>query len=153
MVKLEEVISPGMVELALKGKNKMEVVEELINLLDKEHKLITKSDFMFKVLEREDTISTYCGYEVAIPHAISAAVKVPAVCFGRSEGFPWDKEDEWVRYVFLFAMPENDHHEEHIAIMSAIARCSLDPETREMWQKAKTSEQFLKSLRHSIQKG
>ena len=152
MVQLDSVITPGMIELDLKGKNKQEVVEELSHLLEKENKLISKSEFITKVFEREATISTYSGYEVAIPHAICATVKQPAVCFGRSKGFYWENSDEWVRFIFLFAMPEGNQHEEHIAIMSAIARCSLDPKTRIKWQRVKTPEQFLDTLRHSVAK-
>lgn len=147
---LNKVINRGLIELDLKGKSKDEVVEELTDLLVKENILNSKADFIAKVNEREATMSTFCGSEVAIPHAISSAVKAPAVCFGRSKGFFWDNSDEHVQFVFLFALPEENHNAEHIAIISSIARCSLDPDTREIWLKATTEDQVLESLRHSI---
>ncbi len=150
MLHLDEVISPDLIELDLKGKSKKEVIEELADILDREHKLDSRAEYVAKVYERETTMSTYCGSEVAIPHAISSAVKVPAVCFGRSEELYWDSADEGVRFVFLLAMPEEDHDATHIDIMSAISICALDPETREMWLKATTAEQVLVPLRRAV---
>jgi len=106
MQRINDVISPELIKLSLNGKNKVEVIEELTDLLFR-NKLTSRADYIAMVYKRESTLSTYCGYEVAIPHAISSAVKTPAVCFGRSEGFNWDHQsDEWVRFVFLFAIPE-----------------------------------------------
>jgi fructose-specific phosphotransferase system IIA component len=152
MSSLDNVINEGLIELDLKAKSKNKVIEELTDLLEKEQKIQSRNEYIAKVYEREATMSTYCGSEVAIPHAISSAVKTPAVCFGRSKGFHWDSADELVRFVFLFAIPEENHDAEHLAIISAIARCSLNPETREVWLKATTEEQVLESLRCSIQK-
>lgn len=150
MAHLDEVINKGLIKLDLKGKNKKEVIEELTDLLVKEKKLSSRSEFIARVYEREATMPTYCGVEVAIPHALSSAVVLPTVCFGRSKGFYWDSEDELVRFVFLFAMPEADHDSEHISIMSAVARCCLDPKIRDLWLHATTEEQILEPLRSSV---
>jgi PTS system fructose-specific IIC component len=150
MLYLDDVINPRQIELNLKGKSKKEVIEELADILEREHKLDSRAEYIAKVYEREGTMSTYCGSEVAIPHAISSAVKVPAVCFGRSEQLYWDTTDEGVRFVFLLAMPEGDHDATHINVMSAISICALDPEVRAMWLRAITAEQILATLQRAM---
>ena len=152
MQRINDVISPELIKLSLNGKNKVEVIEELTDLLFKTNKLTSRADYIATVYERESTLSTYCGNEVAIPHAISSAVKTPAVCFGRSEGFNWDHQlDEWVRFVFLFAIPEKSHvAENHISIISSIARSCLGAETRKIWQNATSEDQIIESFKYSI---
>ncbi len=150
MARLDEVINRGLIELDLRGKSKGEVIEELADLLQRQHKLRSKAEYIARVFEREAIVSTYCGSEVAIPHAVSSAVEAPAVCFGRSEGLQWNAEDEWVRYVFLLAIPEERSHAEHLDVLSAVAKCSLDAETRALWLRATTAEEVVESLRCSV---
>lgn len=150
MARLDEVINRGLIELELKGKSKGEVIEELTDLLDRQHRLRCRPEFIVKVYEREAIISTYCGSEVAIPHAVSSAVEAPAVCFGRSDGLHWNGPDEWVRFVFLLAVPEERSHADQLALLSAVAKCCLDPEIRAVWLRATTAEQILESLHRSV---
>ena len=145
---LNEVINSNLIKLDLEGKNKKEVLEELTDLLVFEQKVISRAEYIKQLYEREVITSTYCGSEIAIPHATSSTVKIPTVCFGRSkEGLFWDDNSEWVRFIFMFAIPENNNGEEHISILSEIARRSIAPEIRALWLNATTKEQILDSLR------
>ena len=148
---LSEVINSNLINLELKGKNKEEVIEELTDLLVKEQKIESKNEFILRLDKRESINTTYCGSEIAIPHAISDTVKTPAVCFGRSSGIFWNHKTDWVQFIFMFAIPKNNHDENHISIMSDIARCSLNQEIRREWSKATTKDQILETLRNECE--
>ena len=149
---LYEVINSNLINLDLKGNNKREVIEELTDLLVKEQKIQSRSEFIKKLAERDSNNTTYCGSEIAIPHAVSETVKAPTVCFGRSKGFHWSDTKDWVRFIFMFAIPKNNNDKKHIAIMSDIARCSLNQDIRKMWSEAKTKKQILESLMNECEK-
>ncbi len=150
MAQLDELINTRLIKLDLKRKDKDAVIEQLADLLNREHKLSSKAAYVKSVYEREAVSSTYCGSEVAIPHAMSVAVREPAVCFGRSEGLYWGSPDEPVRFVFLIAVPSEGCDDRYIAILSAIAQLCLDEEIRDAWAKATTAREILTSIQGKV---
>ena len=60
----------------------------MINIL----KLVASpEDYKKAVKERENTISTFIGYDTAIPHAKTDAVKTPFVAYAKlSHAMDWD---------------------------------------------------------------
>lgn len=151
---LKNVIKSEMVILDLNAKNRNDAIEELVDLLYNGGYIIDKKEFNESVRYREGLASTYCGFELAIPHGISKTVKKPGVCFGRTTGIDWDGDGETqVKYIFLIAIPYDENNKDesnkHIKILSSIASLGLKDKIREKWSKAETKEEFLKTL-HEI---
>lgn len=151
---LKNVINSDMVTLNLNARNRNDAIEELVDLLYNEGFITDKKEFNESVRYREGLASTYCGFELAIPHGISKTAKKPGVCFGRTTGIDWDGDGETqVKYIFLIAIPydENntDESNKHIKILSTIASLGLKDKIREKWSKVETEEEFLKTL-HEI---
>jgi fructose-specific phosphotransferase system IIA component len=75
------------------------------------------------VLRRESEGTTGFGKGIAIPHGKSAAVKEPAVLFGRlRQGVDWKAMDGApVSTLFLILVPE-ESHAEHLQILARLAR-------------------------------
>jgi len=140
----EQMISKGLITLDLQGKDKDSVIEELAELMDRENKLYSKSDFIKAVHEREALTSTAVGWGVAIPHARSAAVKETAVSFGRSKGFRWDPDsEEPIRLVFLLAVPSANPNKDYIDLLASLARMLVDADFRNALAKAQTRDEVI----------
>lgn len=133
------------VKLDLKAKTKKAAIEELASLLFEERKISDKDIYVKELLTREETLSTYCGYGVAIPHCVSHVVKEPAFAFGRSEGLVWDEEDEAASIIIMLAIPETVEGTEnvHIEMMSSIAELALEDTVREKWHQAQKAEDII----------
>ena len=76
---------PAFIELNLEVQNKYQLISSLVDKFDQKGILSEKKEYLDAVLERENLLSTYCGYNVAIPHAISKSVKSSAFGFCRTK--------------------------------------------------------------------
>lgn len=96
------------------------------------------------MLERENSVSTFVGEGVAIPHGTLAgkdAVKSDALSLLRfPEGVDWDGND--VRIAIGIAAKGNGH----IALLSQLATILLEPEKAEALRNATTVEQVYELL-------
>ncbi len=133
----EPLINRKLIELDLLADTKEKAIAELAEMLYAEGKLSDLSGFIEHIHEREQLMSTYCGYDTAMPHAESPFVKEPAFAFGRTRGFLWDEKDTPVNFIFLLAIPEtsekNPDESKHIQLMSSIAFLVLEDKVREIW--------------------
>lgn len=96
------------------------------------------------MLEREQTVSTYIGEGVAIPHATRAgkdAVLRDALCFLRfPDGVDWDGDT--VTVCIGIAAKGNGH----VDILGELAQILLDPVRAEALRGAQTAETVLAML-------
>jgi len=96
------------------------------------------------MLERENSVSTFVGEGVAIPHGTLAgkdAVKNDALVLLRfPEGVDWDGNN--VRIAIGIAAKGNGH----IALLSQLATVLLEPEKAEALRNATTKEQVYELL-------
>ena len=145
-------LSPAFIELNLKLKNKDDAISLLVDKLDENGCLKNKKKYLDAVLERENLLSTYCGHNIAIPHAVSKAVKKVSFGFCRTTNFEWDKKDESVQFILILALPDSKGEEDnyHIDLMSQIASLALEEEVREVWVNAKTEEDISKTFHQNF---
>ena len=91
------------------------------------------------MIDRENSVSTFMGEGVAIPHGTLAAkesVKSDAISLVRfPDGVDWDGND--VRLAFGIAAKNNGH----IALLSQLATVLMDPDKAEALRDATTVEQ------------
>lgn len=82
---------------------------------------------------REKEIPTAIGYQIAMPHGKTAAVKCPFIAFLRvKEAFQWtEKSKEEVRLIFLIGVPEESKGKLHLKFISQLSKRLLDDEFRE----------------------
>jgi len=107
------------------------------------------ASYIDAMLERENSVSTFMGEGVAIPHGtLAGAVSVKAnsiVLLRFPQGVDWDGND--VRMVFGIAAKGNGH----IALLSQLATVLLDPSQAEALRKASTTEQVYAVLQFAVQ--
>jgi mannitol/fructose-specific phosphotransferase system IIA component (Ntr-type) len=139
---------PSFIELNLSCESKREAISILIGRLYEKGKISNKDFFLNDVIERENILSTYCGYGIAIPHAESTFVKEPSFVFGRTTNMIWDEEDEPVKFILLLAIPrvKDGANNSHIELMSEVATLALEEDVRALWESAVSSAEILKTF-------
>jgi len=148
------ILNPRLIDLSMRGNCWPEVLAGLTDLLWKEDRLSSRDRFLDDVKLREQEMSTYCGRLIAIPHAVSDSVLTPSLCIGRSSGLYWQTADEWVRMVFLLAIPRDDKsnqaHSSQIDILSAVAGLALEESHLQNWLDASSPEGIVTSIYRAL---
>ena len=141
---IETLIDVNLIDLSLNARSKDGVFHELALLLHRNDRISDYSHFIEDVYEREDMGTTGFGFGIAIPHAKSPYVKIPSVCFGKSEqGISYDSIDgNPVYLVFMIAMPETDS-KQHLTTLAWISRNLMHESFRKKLMEAKTSEEVI----------
>lgn len=143
---MDNIITKELIALGLEASSKEEVIKTLAKLIEKQGKLVDFDGYVDQVFKREETFPTSIGFDVAMPHGKTDAVKTTAVAFARlKEEVQWS-EEEGVRYVFLIAVPEKEAGDTHLQILSQLSRKIMREEFREQLKKANKVEELLEVL-------
>jgi mannitol/fructose-specific phosphotransferase system IIA component (Ntr-type) len=87
-------LKPQQVVFDLKSKEKVEAVEELLDVLAKQKLIDNKKLLLTRIIDRENLVSTAIGSGVALPHARVDSGGEIVVAVGRSEkGIDFDAHD------------------------------------------------------------
>jgi fructose PTS system EIIBC or EIIC component len=143
-MKVNELLNKNVVISELKGKNKEEIINELINLFKNDSRVIDLEKVRQSVLEREKIMSTGVGKGFAIPHGKTGAVNDILAAFGRTS-LPIDYQaldNQPVNLVFLLVGKEN-LVSTHIKLLSRISRMMNKDEFRKSLTNAASSEEIL----------
>ncbi|MCR6514973.1 fructose-specific PTS transporter subunit EIIC [Clostridium sp. LY3-2] len=127
-MKISELLSKDTIRLDLKAKNKNEVIDGLVDVLNDAGKLFDKETYKKEILARENLSSTGIGEGIAIPHAKTNAVHSAALAMGiiRS-GVDYDSLDGApVDIAFMIAAPEGANNE-HLETLSRLSVLLMDP--------------------------
>ncbi|WP_374717515.1 fructose-specific PTS transporter subunit EIIC [Neobacillus sp.] len=123
-MKITELLSINMIQLHLEGNQKIEVVDQLVDLLYQAGKVTNRDEFKAAILKREEQSTTGIGDGIAIPHAKTKAVKEAAIAFGKSiSGVDYQSLDGKPAHLFfMIAAPEgaNNTHLEALARLSGL---------------------------------
>ncbi len=120
---IEEILNENLIIDDLKGENKYQVIEELLDLLVKTGKIQDRETCLRDLLEREQYLSTGLESGLAVPHAKSSATNELLVNFGLSRrGLDFDSLDgKPAHFIFLVISPR-DTSGPHIKILAQITR-------------------------------
>jgi fructose PTS system EIIBC or EIIC component len=143
-MKILDLIKSEFIIPDLKGTNKEEVINELVNVFEGDPRVIDLEKVRESVLERERIMSTGVGKGFAIPHGKTNAVNDMLASFGKSnEPIEYDSLDgEPVKLVFLLIGKDN-LVSKHIKLLSRISRMMNKDEFREKLISAQTTEEIL----------
>lgn len=131
----------------LKGTTKEEVINELIDLLKNDDRVIILEDVRKAVFEREKLMSTGIGKGFALPHGKTNSIKEIVAAFGKTIN-PVDfqaSDDEPARLIFLLVGKDNLVGP-HIKLLSRISRIMIREEAREKLLLANTPEEIYKCI-------
>ncbi len=119
---LMEILSGKSVVVGLKGQNKREILEELVDVVD-EAKISDRQKVLEAVLQREEIMSTGIGHGIAIPHGKSEYVTELGGVLGiKQEGVDFDSLDGKPTFIFFLLVSPMDVSGPHIKALARISR-------------------------------
>lgn len=146
-------ITPALVDLDLDGHaaDKDAAIRRLVQLAYDAGRVTDVEQMLADVRAREAQMATGLEGGIGIPHARSAAVRVPTLAFGRSTaGIDFGAEDGPARIVFLIAAPD-DGEGDHLTVLAALARRLVHQSFREALINAGDSEDVVELIRNEVE--
>ena len=120
---LMEILSGKSLIVGLKGQDKQEILEELVDALEVGDKITDREKVLDAVFQREEIMSTGIGHGIAIPHGKSEFVKELGGVLGiKSEGVEFDSLDGHPTYIFFLLVSPMDVSGPHIKALARISR-------------------------------
>lgn len=122
-MKLKEILSEELIKVPLAGREKKEVIEEMVEVLAAAHRIKNKAEVLKAILDREALMSTGVGDGVAIPHGKAEAAPEIVAALGIARA-PVDFDaidDKPVNLVWLLVGPPHQTGP-HLKALSRISR-------------------------------
>lgn len=122
-MKLNEILSEELIKVPLSGRVKKEVIEEMVEVLARAHRIKNKDEVLKAILEREALMSTGVGDGIAIPHGKAEGAPEIVAALGIAKA-PVDFDaidDKPVTLVWLLVGPPNQTGP-HLKALSRISR-------------------------------
>jgi PTS system nitrogen regulatory IIA component len=141
-MQLHELVSPERIDCALAATSKKRLLENLSTLMRSGNPGLDDHAAFQCLIERERLGSTGVGNGIAIPHGRMRGLDKAVGAFAILESdMDYDAIDQKpVKLVFALLVPENAT-DEHLQLLSQIARMMADDEYRNRLLAARTSDQ------------
>lgn len=147
MMRITDLLTKDTIAMDLRADTKTGVLDELIAQLDAAGKLTDRDAFKQNILAREEQSTTGIGEGIAIPHAKSAAVKSPAIAFGRSlEGIDFESMDGQPANLFFMIAASEGANDAHLEALSRLATFLMDTEFQNEILKADSKEAVIRAV-------
>jgi mannitol/fructose-specific phosphotransferase system IIA component (Ntr-type) len=118
---------------------KSKVIEHLISHLASSNNEIDEKLVLEHVLKREAEVSTFIGFNCAIPHAHIPSLKHTYIVAGRTSDM------DLVKIIFIMVGPPQ-HSSLHLRLLSSVARILHNEEIRLSLMNARNNEEFYSIL-------
>lgn len=143
-MKIAKVITPDGITLALQGRSKQAVIEELLDLLVETGQVRDRKDALRGLMEREEKMSTGMQHGLALPHAKTEAVDrlIGAVGICR-EGVDFDSLDGSPSTIFVLTLSPLSRTGPHIQFLAEIGRTLNNEVSRQRLLQAQTKSDVL----------
>lgn len=143
-MKITELLTKHTIKLNIESKEKENVIDEMVTVLDKAGKLNDRQAYKEAILNRESQSSTGIGEGIAIPHAKTASVINPAIAFGRSkDGVDYESLDgQPAHLVFMIAATEGANNT-HLEALSRLSTLLMREEIRKQLLEAESEDTII----------
>lgn len=151
-IRIVDLLKADTILLPLSASTKEEALDRLIAKLAEAGRLTSKEEMKKAILAREAQGSTGIGEGIAIPHAKTAAVKIPSIAFGLSqEGVDYDSLDQQKAHLFFMIAATEDADEAHLETLAQLSQMLMDESFRKELMQAETKEQVLEIVQRKEQ--
>lgn len=146
-MRITELLRADTMILHLSSASKRETIDDLSRKLDEAGKLYDLVRFREAILAREAQSTTGIGKGIAIPHAKTAAVKMPAIAFGRSkDGIDYEALDGQPSHLFFMIAASEGANNEHLETLARLSSLLMDEGLRKKLLEAETEEEVLRII-------
>ena len=151
-MKVYELLETNKILTGFNSEDKNDVINELVDLLKDDKRVVNLEDVRKCVFEREEKMSTGVGKGFAIPHGKTNSVEDILAAFGKSETpIEYNSLDgEPVHLIFLLIGKEN-LLAKHIKLLSRISRMMNNEEFRKKLVEAESKEEIQKIFQEEEQ--
>ena len=146
-MKITDLLARESICLNAKPKDKEDVLNQMVDLMERSGKVSDRSIYLEAVQAREAEGTTGVGAGIAIPHGRCSGVREPGLAAMTIDGgVEYDALDgKPVDLVFLIAAPE-DSGNVHLQILSKLAAMLMDSDFTQSLRNARTADEFLKII-------
>jgi len=142
-------LSKNLLEPKLKGKNKYEIIDELLNILDQNGLIKNMDDARNTVLTREESMSTGMQFGIAIPHGRTDAVDQLICAVGiKPESVDFKSIDGKPSKIIILTLSPKKTSAPHMQFMSMVSQ-ALNEKGRKALLACKTPEEMFNVLTKS----
>lgn len=143
-MRITDLLKKDTVIIDLVSSSKLEVIDELVSKLDEAGRLQDKEQYKQAILTRESQSTTGIGEGIAIPHAKTAAVKTPAIAFGRSiKGVDYESLDGQPSHLFFMIAASEGANNAHLETLSRLSSLLMDVGFREKIMQVQTPDELI----------
>ncbi|MCE1189528.1 MAG: PTS sugar transporter subunit IIA [Ignavibacteria bacterium] len=147
-MKLFELLSETTIIPELKSTEKIDVINELIDLFKDDPRVKDIEQVRETVIAREKIMSTGVGKNFAIPHGKTEAVTDVICAFGKSTApIEYDALDQQPVHLVFLIVGQDNLVSLHIKLLSRISRMMTKDEFREKLIQAATTAEILTIFR------
>lgn len=147
MRKLYEMLTKDRV-VDLKGKNKQDVLQELVDVIATAPEVTDKNDFYISIMKREKIMSTGIGIGLAVPHVKIDSVKDFVMAVGRKkDGIDFDSLDGKSVHLVIMIGANTEQRDDYLKVLAKISVLLKNSEFREKIINAKGSEEIIELFR------
>ncbi|MDD9148859.1 PTS sugar transporter subunit IIA [Sporolactobacillus sp. CQH2019] len=126
----------------IQATDKLTIIDQLTELAEQNGRLNSAAGYRQAVIDRENEASTSLGYSLAVPHGKTDAVKLPFVCFAKSnKGVLWNRQV--VHLIFMIGVPEKEKGDHYLRILANIARKVINPEFRQKLMQSTNKQEVI----------
>jgi len=146
-IQLADALTPGRVVLELQAGSMREAIEKIVAAIPANEFPADPQTIVRAVLEREQTLTTYLGKGLAIPHGRLDKLEKPVLVFARcAEGIPQDDSNERADLIFLLLTPTGMARIQPRLLADIVGLIDSDYVTERL-RKATTPEEIIEAIR------
>ncbi|PKL23271.1 MAG: PTS sucrose transporter subunit IIABC [Spirochaetae bacterium HGW-Spirochaetae-3] len=120
---LSTILTEQTVATALRSRDKIGIINELLDLLVAAGAVTDKPAALQAVLERERKMSTGMKYGIAIPHGKTASIASLVACVGVSEEpVPFDSLDDEPARIFIMTLSPPEKTGPHLQFLAEVSQ-------------------------------
>ena len=138
------VFAPELVDFNLVAADKVTAISKMAKLVVDSGRGTNVDQIVQDVIAR-DELGTPQVDGVAIPHARSSGVTKSSVVVARTSGITFDPDEDPADVLFMILVPNGDS-DEHIEILSGLARRLMDPEFTSILRTTNNADELVELL-------
>jgi PTS system nitrogen regulatory IIA component len=144
---LKTVLTKETISLHLKGANKEEIINELLDILVAANKIEDRQAAFAAIMDREQKMSTGMKHGIAIPHGKSPTIHDLIACIGVSDNpVEFDALDHEPCRIFIMTLSPVEKTGPHLQFLAEISLLFKSAEKRQEILNAASAEEILKIL-------
>ncbi len=146
-MRITDLINKKSVNLNLQKQNKLEAIDNLVDLVNNSGNLNNKEEYKKAIIARENMSTTGIGEGVAIPHAktksVNSACLAAAVC---KDGIDYESFDGSLANLFFMIAAPDGANDTHLEVLSRLSTILMDEDFRINLMNSKSIDEFIQLI-------